>query len=125
MASADVVLASPGVATLEAALLRRPMVITSRMSRLEWWRFKRRRELAYCGIPNLLAGEEIAPERLQDEATPDKLAEALVALLTDREARTRMEERFEGIRQALRQNTAEKVAAAIMPLLGRSAVARS
>ena len=56
---------------------------------------------------------------LQDDATPEKLAEALIALLRDENARARLDERFESIRLALRQNTEEKAAAAIMPLLAR------
>jgi len=120
MAAADVVLVASGTAALEAALLKRPMVITHRMNRLSWWLSRRRAYLPHVGMPNILAGERIVPELLQDDATPEKLAAALLALLGDKAARVALEERFEGIRSALRQNTEEKAPAAIMPLLARA-----
>jgi lipid-A-disaccharide synthase len=120
MAAANVVLVASGTASLEAALLKRPMVIAYRMNRLSWWLLKRRAYLPHVGMPNILAGERIVPEFLQDDATPEKLAAALLALLHDKTGREKLEERFEGIRSALRQNTEEKAAAAIMPLLARA-----
>ena len=117
MAAADVVLVASGTATLEAALLKRPMVITYRMPRLSWWLMKRRAYLPDVGLPNILAGERIVPELLQDDATPSTLAEALLALYADTDRRAALEARFEKMRLALRQNTEEKAAAAIMPLL--------
>jgi lipid-A-disaccharide synthase len=121
MAAADVVLVASGTASLEAALLKRPMVITYRMNRLSWWLLRRRAYLPHVGMPNILAGERIVPELLQDDATPEKLAAALLVLLRDKTARAKLDERFEEIRTALRQNTEEKAAAAIMPLLARGA----
>ena len=119
MAAADVVLVASGTATLEAALLKRPMVITYRMPRLSWWLLRRRAYLPFVGMPNILAGEQIVPELLQDAATPENLADALVTLLSDDGVRARLDRHFEAMRKALRQNTAEKAAAAIMPLLSR------
>jgi lipid-A-disaccharide synthase len=121
MAAADVVLVASGTASLEAALLKRPMVITYRMPRLSWWLLRRRAYLPFVGMPNILAGEQIVPEFLQDAATEGNLAEALVTLLYDDTARARLDSHFEAMRKALRQNTADKAAAAIMPLLSKSA----
>jgi lipid-A-disaccharide synthase len=123
MAAADVVLVASGTATLEAALLKRPMVITYRINRLTWWLVKRRVYLKHVGMPNILAGEMIVPELLQDEATPEKLADALVAVMRDRALRERLDVRFEEIRTMLRQNTQETAAAAITPLLAPSSAA--
>ena len=120
MAAADVVLVASGTATLEAALLKRPMVITYKVSRLSYWLLRRRAYQPFLGLPNILAGEEIVPELIQDAATPDTLAQALLMLLQDEDVRVRLEARFEAIRRALRQDTAEKAATAIMPLLSRS-----
>jgi lipid-A-disaccharide synthase len=119
MAASDVVLAASGTATLEAALLKRPMVITYRVSRLTWWLVRRRVYVSHAGMPNILAGETIVPELLQEDATPEKLSEALLALLRDKSLRERLDGHFERIRDMLRQNTGEKAAAAIMPLLSR------
>jgi lipid-A-disaccharide synthase len=96
------------------------MVITYRLPWLSWWIVRRRIYLSHAGMPNILAGEMIVPELLQNDATPEKLALALVALMSDREAREKLDERFERIRSVLRQNTGEKAAAAIMPLLARA-----
>jgi lipid-A-disaccharide synthase len=117
MAAADVVLAASGTATLEAALLKRPMVITYRISPLTWWMVKRRIYVSHAGMPNILAGEQIVPEFLQDDATPEKLSAAVLLLARDKTVRERLDEQFEKIRVALRQNTGEKAATAIMPLL--------
>ena len=83
MAAADVVLVASGTATLEAALLKRPMVITYRMPRLSWWLMRPRAYQPYVGLPNILAGEFVVPELLQDDATPENLAEAVLKLLDD------------------------------------------
>ena len=120
MAAADVVLAASGTATLEAALLKRPMVITYRINPLTWWLVKRRIYVSHAGMPNILAGERIVPELLQDDATPEKLSEAVLMLARDKSMRERLDEQFEKIRLALRQNTGEQAATAIMPLLARA-----
>jgi lipid-A-disaccharide synthase len=120
MAAADAVLVASGTASLEAALLKRPMVITYRMNRLSWWLLKPRAYLPHVGMPNILAGERIVPELLQDDATPQKLAQALLGLMRDAAGRAKLDASFEAIRSALRQNTAEKAPAAIMPLLPRA-----
>jgi lipid-A-disaccharide synthase len=119
MAAADVVLVASGTASLEAALLKRPMVITYKMNRLSWWMLRKRAYLSFVGMPNILAGEAVVPELLQDAATPETLAEAVKTLLYDKDARARLDGHFESMRHDLRQNTAEKAAAALMPLLSR------
>jgi lipid-A-disaccharide synthase len=119
MAAADVVLVASGTASLEAALLKRPMVITYKMNRLSWWMLRKRAYLSFVGMPNILAGESVVPELLHDAATPETLAEAVKTLLYDKDARARLDSHFESMRHDLRQNTAEKAAAALMPLLSR------
>ncbi len=117
MAASDVVLAASGTATLEAALLGRPVVITYRMPRLSWWIMSNRRYQPYVGLPNILAGEFIVPEFLQDEATPENLSQAILNLMFDTTVRARLEERFATIAQELRQNSAERIASALIPLI--------
>ena len=117
MAAADVVLVGSGAATLEAALLKRPMVIAHRARKQPWWRFARRTAPSVIGLPNLLAGERIVPEFQQEEAAPENLADALYTLMSDDAALAKADEHFEKIRVALRQNNAEKAAQAIRPLL--------
>ncbi|HTE14874.1 MAG TPA: lipid-A-disaccharide synthase [Burkholderiales bacterium] len=117
IAAADVVLVASGTATLETALLQRPMVITYRMPRLSAWLMKRRGYLPYVGLPNILAGEFVVPELLQEAATPQALAHAVLELLNDAPRRQRISERFSRILVDLKQNTAQKAADAIMPYL--------
>lgn len=119
IAAADVALVASGTATLETALLERPMVITYRMPRLSWWIMNSRRYQPYVGLPNILAGEFVVPEFLQDEATSENLACAVVDLLNDAPRREGICRRFAQIRVDLQQDTAQKAADAVMPFLER------
>lgn len=120
MAAADVVLVASGTATLEAALLQRAMVITYRMPRLSWWIMNSRRYQPWVGLPNILAGEFVVPELLQDAATPEALAGAVIDLLRDKDKRKAIEERFAQMAIGLRHDAAERAAEAIMPYLSGS-----
>lgn len=121
MAAADVVLAASGTATLEAALLGRPVVITYRMPRLSYWMMKGRGYLPYVGLPNILAGEFVVPEFLQDEATPENLSQAVLNLMFDTTVRARLEQRFSIMARELRQNSGERIAEALLPLIRNGA----
>lgn len=76
LAACDVTLIASGTATLEAALFKRPMVIAYHMNPLSWWLTQRKRLQPWVGLPNILAGEFLVPELLQDAATPAALAQA-------------------------------------------------
>lgn len=117
MIAADGVLVASGTATLEAALLKRPMVITYKLSPLTYWIAKRKQYLPYVGLPNILAGKFVVPEILQDDATPENLAQALLNLVNNKHAVAALEETFTKMHQTLRQDTAQKAAAAILPYL--------
>jgi len=115
MIAADGVLVASGTATLEAALLKRPMVITYKMSALTFWLMKRKKIQPYVGLPNVLAGKFVVPEILQDDATPENLAQALLKLMADKQAMAELESEFTAIHIALKQDTAHKAAQAILP----------
>jgi lipid-A-disaccharide synthase len=117
MEAADVVLVASGTATLEAALLKRPMVITYRMPTLSWWILKRMNYLPYVGLPNILAGKFVVPELLQKDATPQKLADAVSLLLADRNHVQEIKQEFTAIHQSLKQNSAKKAASVILSYL--------
>lgn len=120
LAAADLALVASGTASLEAALFKTPMVIAYRMSPVTWMLMKRMLYLPWIGLPNILAGESLVPEFVQEEATPWKLAGALMALMQDAAAQTRQIERFREIHGNLRQNTAEKAASAVLEVLDRA-----
>jgi lipid-A-disaccharide synthase len=117
MIAADGVLVASGTATLEAALLKRPMVITYKMPALTYWISKRKQYQPWVGLPNILAGKFVVPELLQDDATPENIAQALLNLVNDKNAVAELEQVFSDMHHTLRQNTAQKAAAAILPYL--------
>jgi lipid-A-disaccharide synthase len=120
LAAADVALVASGTATLEAAMLRCPHVIAYRMSPTTYRIMKRKGYLPYVGLPNILAGEWLVPELLQDDATPENLARALGNWLKHRDAAARLRERFGEIHASLAVNNAARVRDALRPLLQRA-----
>ena len=117
MEAADVVIVASGTATLEAALLKKPMVITYRMPAISWWILKRMRYQAFVGLPNILAGKFLVPELLQNEATPQNLADAAKKLLSDNNYLQEIKQEFTKIHLSLKQNAAQKAAAVILAYL--------
>ena len=119
LGAADVALVASGTATLEAALMKCPMVITYKIGGFQHWLLKKLAYLPYVGLPNVLAGRFLVPELIQDEATPEALAEALLNLMNDKQERAAMVESFEQIHESLRQDTAAKAANAVLRCVGR------
>jgi lipid-A-disaccharide synthase len=119
LAAADLALVASGTATLEAALFKTPMVITYRQSPLTWAIMRSMFYLPYVGLPNVLAGEKLVPELIQDEANPAALAGALLTLLRDTAAQRRQIERFREFHHLLRQDAAQKAARAVLEVLNK------
>ena len=117
MQAADAIIVASGTATLEAALIKRPMVITYRMPRLSWMLLKRMNYLPYVGLPNILANRFVVPELLQHDANPEKLAETTLHLIEDKNLMAEIREEFTRMHLTLRQNTEEKAADAILAYL--------
>jgi lipid-A-disaccharide synthase len=119
LAAADVALVASGTATLEAALLKKPMVITYKMAGASWQMMRRMGYLPYVGLPNILAGEFVVPELLQHDATAENLAQALLNSLNDTVVRARIPLRFAALHRQLKCNAAEQAAKAVLLLLAR------
>lgn len=117
MIAADVVLVASGTATLECALLKRPMVITYRLNPWTWRMMKRKSYLPYFGLPNILLGRFVVPELIQRDATAENLAQALLNLLEDKDAVAELERVFTELHHTLRQNTAQRAADAVLRCL--------
>ena len=113
LAASDLALVCSGTATLEAALLRCPMIITYRLSAFSAWIYRKMRYLTWVGLPNILLGRLVVPELLQEDATPEKLSLALIDLWHHPSRRREIEESFAAIHQKLRQNSAERAADAV------------
>ena len=94
MAAADVVLLASGTATLEALLLKRPMVVAYRLARLTYWLAKWLVKVPYVSLPNLLAGKGIVEEYIQDAATPENLGMAVLQLLEQPQSVLALQEIF-------------------------------
>jgi lipid-A-disaccharide synthase len=118
MVASDVVLLASGTATLEAMLLRRPMVVAYRLAPLTWTLVRGLNlvRVAWVSLPNLLAGEALVPELLQSAATPAGLAEAVRVQLAGR-GRQALLGRFDALRTRLQQDASVRAAAAVGRIL--------
>lgn len=117
MAAADVVLVASGTATLEALLLKRPMVITYRAARLTYYLAKAMVRVKHVGLPNLLAGRSLIPELLQDAATPEMLGAAVLDWLERPQRRAALQAEFHRIHSMLRRDADSRAAEAVLELL--------
>jgi lipid-A-disaccharide synthase len=117
MAAADAVLLASGTASLEAALLQRPMVVAYRMPALSWFLISRLVKTEYAALPNVLAGKALAPELLQNAATPQAMASALKTLLIDRNAAMQQLQEFDTLHRTLQQDFARQTADALAHLV--------
>jgi lipid-A-disaccharide synthase len=121
MGAADVVLTASGTASLEAMLLKRPFVVAYRMSPFSYWLLRRMgiQKLPFYSLPNLLAGEEIAPEFVQGAVRAEVLGPALRRALKPTPDQTRREALMRSIHQRLRQGGSDIAAAAVLELASR------
>ncbi|MEZ5661586.1 MAG: lipid-A-disaccharide synthase [Burkholderiaceae bacterium] len=118
IAAADAVLVASGTATLEVALLRKPMVITYRMSPLSYRLMRRMALQPWVGLPNILCGESVVPELLQEQATPQSLGQALLGML-EPATRDRIASRLASLRDSMAIGCARRAALAIQAELSR------
>ena len=119
LSASDLALVCSGTATLEAALVRCPMVITYKFASSSAWIYKRMRYLPWVGLPNILLGRLLVPELLQDDAIPEKISAALIALWRSPERRAEMVREFEIIHQKLRQDSAARAADAVLSCISK------
>ena len=117
MAAADFVLATSGTVTLEAMLLKRPMVVAFRWGNITHTILSPLVKNKYIALPNLLADEEIVPEFLQNQATTENIVRALFDLMRDPMRCNQMQKQFQEIHQLLNQNASEQSAEAISQLM--------
>ena len=122
MMAADVVLLTSGTAALEAALLKRPMVIAYKLSPSTSYVIRKLTYLPYFGLPNILAGKFLVPEFFQEEATHENLAQALLNFYLDKTSVIALAGVFREMHLTLKQNTAEKAAdvvSSFLPCVGK------
>lgn len=101
MAACDAVMAASGTVTLELAILHVPMVVSYRVSPLSYFLGRRFIKVDYASLINLIAGREVVPELLQEDATPEKISAALAELLADPRASAVMKEELAAVVSSL------------------------
>ena len=121
MSAADVVLTASGTASLEAMLLRRPMVVAYKMSALSYWIFGRMgiKKLPFFALPNLLAGRELAAEFVQRDVRPGLLGPALLGLFEHAADSDERAELMQVLHERLRQGGSRLAADAVLALASR------
>lgn len=117
MAAADIVLLASGTATLEAALLKKPMVVTYKMSWLPYLLLLPFLHVKLYALPNILAGRKIVPELMQRDATPEKLGNAVEYFLTHRDKTQLLRAMLSGIHRSLRRHADARAAEVVVRML--------
>lgn len=120
MRASDVILLASGTATLEAMLAKRPMVVAYKVAPLTFALVKGLGLLKvdHYSLPNVLAGERVVPELMQHDCTPERLAEATLAMLRDPSAEARLAHRFRALHEQLRRDASARAADAVEELMG-------
>ena len=117
MAAANVVLLASGTATLEAMLLKKPMVVAYRMSKLSYWMAKLLIKVDYIALPNLLAKKLLVPEFIQKNANVDNLSQALLYYLNNADIVSKLEKEFLVLHQQLRCHASKQAVDAVLKIL--------
>ncbi|MEY4653766.1 MAG: hypothetical protein RI884_2347 [Pseudomonadota bacterium] len=117
LAACDLTLIASGTATLEAALFKRPMVIAYRMNAISWQIMKRQALQPWVGLPNILLRQMAVSELLQHEATPERLARAVLDWLESPERMAAVRDQFVQLHDALRRDTPTLATDAIAQVL--------
>lgn len=120
LAAADVVLLASGTATLEALLLKKPMVVAYRLKPFSYWLAKRLLKVDMYSLPNLLSGKRVVPEIIQHDVTAESLGDAVLDYLDNPEKVTALQLQFGEIHDALRQNASANAADAVLSVVERA-----
>ncbi len=117
MAAADIVLLASGTATLEAMLLKKPMVVAYKMSRLSYWMAKLLIKVDYIALPNLLAKKLLVPEFIQKKANVENLSQALFYYLNNPDFVSKLKKEFLVLHQQLRCHASKQAVDAVLKIL--------
>lgn len=113
MAASNCVVMASGTTTLEALLLKRPMVIAYKWPKLTWEILKRLVKVPWVGLPNLLSQTQVVPELLQDKATPENIVLEVSKLLNEGQ-QSGIEQKFHNIHLTLKRDASASAANAVL-----------
>ncbi len=119
MSAADVVVMASGTTTLEAMLLKKPMVVVYKKDALSFWLISKMLKVDHISLPNLLANKALVPELLQDQASPKAISEALFSWLENPDRVIQLQQQFSDIHQQLQVNASEVACDVIQNLLAQ------
>ncbi len=119
IAAADVVMVASGTATLETMLINRPRVVSYRLapSTYKLAKFLKLVRAKFFSLPNILAGEALVPELLQDDASGPRMAEEVLQWIENTSRRQAVQIRFSELHEQLRCNASARAAEAVAKLL--------
>lgn len=118
VAAATLAVVASGTATLETAIIGTPLIVVYKASQLNWLLFRPLINVPFVGMPNLIAGREIAPELLQHQLSADNLAAQITSLLNNNERLTQARADLATVRARLGEASAsQRAAQAILDLL--------
>ena len=107
--ASDICLLASGTASLEAALYKKPMVVMYKTSWFSWLILKRMHLIPFVGLPNILLGKLLVPELLQYEASPQKLAQKLLAVCSDKKYLNNLSGEYKKLHLSLKKNTSHLI----------------
>jgi len=117
MAAADTILMASGTAALEGMLFKKPLVVSYKLSAMTAFLVKRMLKQPFVSLPNLLAGKALVPELLQEDATAEKLANAVLNFINNSSASAHLKDEFTRLHLQLKLNADEAAAKAILGLI--------
>jgi len=118
MGASDAVLMASGTTTLEAMLLKKPMVVAYKMAPLSYAIISRLLKTPYVSLPNLLANQMLVPELIQHDATVDSISAVLLKALRDDAGNQTLQETFRDLHQQLRCHAGDRAAQAVLSVIG-------
>jgi lipid-A-disaccharide synthase len=119
ISAADVVLVSSGTATLEAMLLKKPMVVSYRLGALTYALISKIIKIKYAALPNILANQLLVPEYIEKDATLDNISSGIMNFFDNPVDRQKLEKHFEALHETLKCGGSETAAKALVKLLSK------
>lgn len=121
LCACDLALVTSGTATLETAIMGVPMVIVYRVSLVSYWLGKMVIKVPYIGLVNLVAGEQVVPELIQDEVTPQRLSDEALAILENEQRKEDVRRKLQMVRERLgRGGASERTARIALEMISRN-----